>query len=129
MLYSFAIWRLLWLRFGVIAVVFWLTSKALRITGGGSGKRARGDADTHIPLQDLTEKATDMDIVKTCFRHNFDPDEFLTTLPYAHIKEYHTRIEHSRGNEQVAAITVDYIEEFIDLAAPRFSLVQKCAVA
>ena len=85
---------------------------ALRLRGGG--KRGRADSDW-VSLNEIGVKDDDLQLVKTCFRLSIDLNTTLDNMTNEQLQEYKVRIEGARAIDQVAAITLDYIPEYLAL--------------
>jgi hypothetical protein len=82
----------------------------LRLRGGG--KRGRTESD-RVPLNEIGVKDGDSPMVKSCFGLAIDLNTTLDNMTNDKLQEYKLRIEGARAIEQVAAITLDYIPEYI----------------
>lgn len=88
-----------------------VSSKALRIAGGAPPKRPR------IAISDMKAKDDDIDVVRVCFEVQFNPEMFMDNMKLRNRDElvaYATKIE-NRSVEQIAAATVETLDEFVAL--------------
>jgi hypothetical protein len=85
----------------------------MRLSGGGGSKKRGRITEPTVALCDIVEKPDDPDVIKTCFRTEFDERDFLNTMSVTDAMSYCHRIENNRATDQVAAATVEFMATYV----------------
>ena len=66
-------------------------------------------------INEIGVKDDDLQLVKTCFQLSINLNTTLDNMTNEQLQEYKGRIEGARAIDQVAAITLDYMPEYLVL--------------